>query len=138
MRPGRPLAFGRLEGKPLFGLPGNPVSSMVSFEQFIRPSILTMRGYRNIFRRAIRAEMTDGFSKKKGLKYFLRARVEYRDGKYYAATTGEQGSGILKSMVLANGLIVLPEDVTAVKPGDLAYVQLLDHSFSYDPAPEYL
>jgi molybdopterin molybdotransferase len=138
MRPGRPLAFGRLEGKPLFGLPGNPVSSMVSFEQFIRPSILTMRGYRNIFRRAVRAEMTDGFSKKKGLKYFLRARVEYRDGKHYAAMTGEQGSGILKSMVLANGLIVLPEDVSAVKPGDEVAVQLLDSRLELTSEPHYL
>jgi molybdopterin molybdotransferase len=138
MRPGRPLAFGLLGGKPLFGLPGNPVSSMVSFEQFIRPSILKMRGYRNIFRKAIRAEMTEGFTKKKGLTYLLRARVEYRDGKYYAATTGEQGSGILKSMVLANGLIVLPEDVQALNPGDMVAVQLLDNSMNLTAAPEYL
>ena len=138
MRPGRPLAFGRLEGKPLFGLPGNPVSSMVSFEQFIRPSILKMRGYRNIFRRAVRAEMTEGFSKKKGLKYFLRARVEYRDGKFYAATTGEQGSGILKSMVLANGLIVLPETIAAVKAGDKVVVQLLDNRLELTSKPHYL
>jgi molybdopterin molybdotransferase len=138
MRPGRPLAFGLMEGKPLFGLPGNPVSSMVSFEQFIRPSILKMRGYRNIFRKAILAEMTEGFTKKKGLTYFLRARVEYRDGKYYAATTGEQGSGVLKSMVLANGLIVLPEEVQAVKPGDTVAVQLLDYSMNLTAAPGYL
>ena len=138
MRPGRPLAFGRLEGKPLFGLPGNPVSSMVSFEQFIRPSILKMRGYGNLFRKAIRAEITEDITKKKGLKYFVRARVECRDGKYFAATTGEQGSGILKSMVLANGLIVLPEDLTAVKPGDEVAVQLLDESFSFVSMPVYL
>jgi molybdopterin molybdotransferase len=137
MRPGRPLAFGRLEGKPLFGLPGNPVSSMVSFVQFIRPAILKMRGYRNIFRRAVRAEITEGYKKKQGLMYFLRARVEFRDGNYVAALTGEQGSGILKSMVLANGLIVLPENVTEVKPGDLVNVQLLDESFSLASMPEY-
>jgi molybdopterin molybdotransferase len=138
MRPGRPLAFGLLEGKPLFGLPGNPVSSMVSFEQFIRPAILKMRGYRNIYRRAVRAEMKEGFTKNKGLRYFLRARIEFCDGKYVAALTGEQGSGILKSMVRANGLIVLPEDVTSVKPGDMANVQLLDDSLSLSPMPEYL
>lgn len=88
---------------------------MVSFEQFIRPAILKMRGYKNLFRRAVRAEMADGYEKKAGLKYFLRARVEWRGGKYVAALTGEQGSGILKSMVLANGLVVLPEDLTAVQ-----------------------
>jgi molybdopterin molybdotransferase len=138
MRPGRPLAFGLLGGKPLFGLPGNPVSSMVSFEQFIRPAILKMRGYRSIFRRVVRAEMTEGFTKKKGLIYFLRARVELRDGKYVAALTGEQGSGILKSMVLANGLIVFPEDITSVKPGDEVAVQLLDHSLDLVSFSEYL
>jgi molybdopterin molybdotransferase len=138
MRPGRPLAFGLLEGKPLFGLPGNPVSSMVSFEQFIRPSILKMRGYPGIYRRAVRAEMTEGYKKKQGLKYFLRARVELRDGKYVAALTGEQGSGILKSMVLANGLVVLPENTTSVKPGDEVAVQLLDGSLDLTAAPGYL
>jgi molybdopterin molybdotransferase len=72
--------------------------------------------------------MKEGFTKKKGLRYFLRARVEFRDGKYVAALTGEQGSGILKSMVLANGLIVLAEDITSVNPGDEVAVQLLDNS----------
>ncbi len=138
MRPGRPLAFGLLEGKPLFGLPGNPVSTMVSFEQFIRPAIFKMRGYRNLFRKAVRATMVEGYEKKLGLKYFLRARVEMRDGKYVASLTGEQGSGILKSMVLANGLVVLPEDVAAVKPGGEVSVQLLDDSLNLAARPEYL
>ena len=136
MRPGRPLAFGLLEGKPLFGLPGNPVSSMVSFEQFIRPSILKMRGYSNIYRRVVLAEITEGYKKKQGLKYFLRARVEFRDGRYIASLTGEQGSGILKSMVLANGLVVLPDDINSVNPGDEVAVQLLDGSLDLMPAPE--
>ena len=138
MRPGRPLAFGLLEGKPLFGLPGNPVSTMVSFEQFIRPAILKMRGYRNLFRKAVRAEITEGYQKKQGLRYFLRARIEMRGGKYIAALTGEQGSGILKSMVLANGLVVLPEDVATVKRGDEVSVQLLDNSLDLTPAAGYL
>jgi molybdopterin molybdotransferase len=136
MRPGRPLAFGLLEGKPLFGLPGNPVSSMVSFEQFIRPSILKMRGYSNIYRRVVLAEITEGYKKKQGLKYFLRARVEFRDGRYIASLTGEQGSGILKSMVLANGLVVLPDDINSVNPGDEVAVQLLDGSLDLMSAPE--
>jgi len=82
--------------------------------------------------------MTGGYEKKKGLTYFLRARVEQRGGKYVATLTGEQGSGILKSMVLANGLVVLPEDVTSVKPGDEVAVQLLDNSLDLAPAPGYL
>jgi molybdopterin molybdotransferase len=82
--------------------------------------------------------MKEGFTKNKGLRYFLRARIELRDGKYVATLTGEQGSGILKSMVLANGLIVLPENVASVKPGDHVNVQLLDESFSLASKPEYL
>ena len=108
---------------------------MVSFEQFIRPAILKMRGYKNLFRRAVRAEMADGYEKNAGLKYFLRARVELRGGNCVAALTGEQGSGILKSMVLANGLVVLPEDLTAVRPGDEVSVQLLDGSLDLTAEP---
>jgi molybdopterin molybdotransferase len=97
-----------------------------------------MRGYRSIYRRTVRAEMKEGFTKQKGLRYFLRARIEFRDGKYVAALTGEQGSGILKSMVLANGLIVLPEDITSVRPGDEVAVQLLDNSLDLKVAPDKL
>jgi molybdopterin molybdotransferase len=82
--------------------------------------------------------MVEGYEKKVGLKYFLGARVEMREGKYVAALTGEQGSGILKSMVLANGLVVLPEDVAAVKPGDEVSIQLLDNSLDLTSAPGYL
>ncbi len=138
MRPGRPLAFGTMGGKPLFGLPGNPVSSMVSFEQFIRPAILKMRGYRRIFRKTVRAEMAEGYTKKQGLKYFLRARVELRGSTYVASLTGEQGSGILKSLVFANGLVVLPENLTAVRAGDEVSVQLLDGSLDLTTEPTYL
>jgi molybdopterin molybdotransferase len=97
-----------------------------------------MRGYTNIYRRAVRAEITEGYKKKEGLRYFLRARVEVRDGKCFAALTGEQGSGILKSMVRANGLVVLPEDITSVKPGDEVAVQVLDNSLDLTPVPDYL
>lgn len=138
MRPGKPLAFGALEGVPLFGLPGNPVSSMVSFEQFVRPALLKMMGHRNLFRRIIRARLGEDIRKHAGVRNFLRARVEFRDGRYHVVTTGEQGSGILKSMVLANGLIVLPEAVTQVRTGDEVMVQLIDGSLERMASPEYL
>jgi molybdopterin molybdotransferase len=128
IRPGRPLAFGTIGGVPVFGLPGNPVSVMVSFEQFVRPAILKMAGFKDLFRPAVKALLKEGLQKKAGLRYFLRAIVEWKEGKYYAVTTGEQGSGILKSMVMANGLIVLPEEVTALMAGDEVTVQLLDRS----------
>ncbi len=137
MRPGRPLAFGSMGGVPLFGLPGNPVSSMVAFEQFVRPSILKMMGHRNLFRRIVKATIGEDLSKKSGTKHFIRARVECTNGKWIATSTGDQGSGILKSMVRANGLIILPENSTSVKKGQQVTVQLLDSSFEHVLKPQY-
>jgi len=119
MRPGKPLAFGAIENVPLFGLPGNPVSAMVSFEQFVRPSLLKMMGHTKIFRQTIKAVCTDEFQKQAGFRHFIRAIVKKEKNKYIATTTGDQGSGILKSMVTANALIVMGTEVT---------VQLLDDS----------
>jgi molybdopterin molybdotransferase len=138
MRPGKPLAFGAMNSVPLFGLPGNPVSSMVSFEQFVRPSILKMMGYRNLFRRTVRALLKEPVEKKKGARHFIRARITFEDGRYQVASTGDQGSGILKSMVQANGLIVLPEETTSVKVGETVMVQLIDQSLVQTDRLEYL
>jgi molybdopterin molybdotransferase len=137
MRPGKPLAFGSMNGIPVFGLPGNPVSSMVSFEQFVRPSILKMIGHKNLFRRIVRATLKDDITKKKGTRHFIRARVNYENGKYFATTTGEQGSGILKSMVMANGLIILPEYAASVKKGEEVSIQLIDRSCEQTSKIEY-
>jgi len=126
MRPGKPLAFGAIDGTPLFGLPGNPVSVMVSFEQFVRPYLLKMQGHTRLFRPTTRAASAQAIEKKKGLKHFLRAVVEVKDGLLTASLTGSQGSGILKSMVEANAFIVLEEDVAKIKKGDDVTVQWLD------------
>ena len=138
MRPGRPLAYGTIGGKPLFGLPGNPVSSMVSFEQFVRPALLKMMGHRNLFRKSIQANLMENISKPGGLRAFVRAQVVFENGQYRVTTTGEQGSGILKSMVRANGLIILPENITVAKKGNAVTVQILDHSLDMTAAPDYL
>lgn len=137
MKPGRPLAFGALGEVPIVGLPGNPVSSMVSFEQFIRPAILKMMGHTNLFRRIVRARLGEDITKNSGIRHFIRARIQ-RDGSgYTVVTTGEQGSGILKSMVRANGLIILPEEVTTVRAGETVAVQLLDTSLDRTSEPGY-
>jgi len=128
MRPGKPLAFGSIEGVPLFGLPGNPVSAMVSFEQFVRPSLLKMQGHKKIYRQTIKAVCKEEFQKQPGVKHFIRAIVKKDKGQYVVTTTGEQGSGILKSMVSANGLIVMGENETRLKRGTKVTVQLLDDS----------
>ena len=137
MRPGRPLAFGKLGSKFLFGLPGNPVSAMVSFEQFVRPAILKMAGHRNIFRGTIRAALRQTIKKNTGLTYFLRGIINEEDGRYTVRTTGEQGSGILKSMVLANCFIILPEEISVANEGDEVLVQVLDPGFGMRPEPGF-
>jgi len=127
MRPGKPLVFGRLKEKPVFGLPGNPVSSMVSFEIFVRPTILKMLGQKyNDQKKEVEAVAEEEIRKKSGFSYFLRANTRWEQGKYFTKTTGPQGSGILKSMVLANSLIILPEDKEFVKKGEKMTVRFLD------------
>jgi len=138
MRPGQPLAFGIVFGKPLFGLPGNPVSSMVSFEQFVRPSIFKMAGHRNLFRPTVQAILRENIEKKAGLIHFIRCRLLPEEGKIYAWTTGDQGSAILSSMVKAQGLIVLPQDKAIASAGEEVKVILLDPAFSNTPLPSYL
>ena len=129
MRPGQPLAFGTMGGKPVFGLPGNPVSSMISFEQFVRPALLKMMGCRHIFRPLVEAVLREEIKKMAGKRYFIRGSISFENNQYVVTTTGEQGSGMLRSMVRANGLIVIPEDQEIVRAGEKVRVQLLDRSF---------
>ena len=130
MKPGKPSAFGII-GKgdrkvPLLGLPGNPVSSMVTFEQFVRPAILKMLGKTELAKPSILAVMEDDIVNADGRRIFSRVTVAKRNGKYYARVTGPQGSGILTSMVKANGLAVIPENTKGVKKGDIVQVQMLN------------
>jgi molybdopterin molybdotransferase len=129
VRPGQPLAFGTIGGKPTFGLPGNPVSSMVSFEQFVRPSLLKMMGHKNLFRPLVEAVLKEEISKKPDRRHFMRAKLSLEENRYVVTTTGPQGSGILNSMVEANSLVIVPEEVTEIKAGEKVRVQILDRSF---------
>ncbi len=134
-KPGKPLAFGMLralaEGGgvkkiPLFGLAGNPVSAMINFELFARPAMLKMMGRKNLDKPIIEAIIEEPIGNADGRRIFARAIVQKRDGKYFARLTGPQGSGILTSMTLANGLVVVSEDRPGVKKGDLVPVIMLD------------
>jgi len=126
MRPGKPLAFGLLSGGvPLIGLPGNPVSAMVSFEQFARPAILKMLGHSDLVKPTIRAILDEPLTTS-GRRTFARVIVTQRDGRYHARTTGEQGSGVLTSMAKANGLAIVPEGVDSLLAGTEVAVQMLD------------
>jgi molybdopterin molybdotransferase len=126
MKPGKPLAFGLLAGGiPLIGLPGNPVSAMVSFEQFARPAILKMLGHTNLDKPAVQATMDEPL-RNSGRRGYIRVVVARREDGYHARTTGEQGSGVLTSMAKANGLAVVPEGILWVPAGSELTVQMLD------------
>lgn len=132
MKPGKPLAFGAFtapDGRRVghLGLPGNPVSSMVSFELFGRPAIFRMLGRSDWERPIVRAITRDRVVNADGRRFFARCIVTCgEDGRWYADLTGPQGSGILTSMSAANGLTVIPEDLPAANPGDEIDVMMLD------------
>ncbi|MBN2467315.1 MAG: molybdopterin molybdotransferase MoeA [Deltaproteobacteria bacterium] len=129
MRPGKPVTFGVIAEKLVFGLPGNPVSCMVSFEQFVRPALLKKMGSPALFRPLLTVTIKEEIKTQKNLTYFLRVRVTCEGDRLYATTTGEQGSGILTSMVDANGLLIIPPEKNEVKAGEKMTVQILDRSF---------
>jgi len=129
IKPGYPLAFGCFPGDrgPLvFGLPGNPVSAMMTFEQFVRPALRKMTGHRRYFRPTLRAELGETFTKKPGRLHFVRVVLERVGDGVVARSTGNQSSGVLRSMTLAEGLLVFPAEATELRAGDSATVQLLD------------
>ena len=125
IRPGQPLAFGKIQGKLAFGLPGNPVSSMVTFEQLVRPALLKMGGRSSYGRPVVDAVFQETFSKRPDRRHFLRGILIREEGVFKVRTTGGQGSGILTSMVKANCLIDVPVEVERLVPGDVVRVQLL-------------
>lgn len=111
MKPGKPQAFGQIEGRPVFALPGNPVSSMVVFELFARPALLKMGGHARVRRQMVRALMDEEIANDaRGRANYMRVTLERRDGRLHARTTGTQGSGVLRSLVLADGLAVIGDD----------------------------
>lgn len=126
MRPGAPLGFGWLRAMPWIGLPGNPVSTMVTFELFVRPVLRKMLGHERLYRRPVPVTLEEPVSIGAKLTHFLRAIVTVRDdGSLSARLTGPQGSGILTSMSLANALLVVPEDRPRVEAGETLHALLL-------------
>lgn len=125
MKPGKPLAFGQIQGVPLLGLPGNPVSAMVSFEEFARPAILKMLGKKRLRKPTVEAILEEDVESS-GRRDFKRAVITKRGGEYYASVTGPQGSGVLTSMVKANGLAIIPEGIRQMRAGERVTVQMLD------------
>ena len=134
MKPGKPLAFGYItadvNGKsrtvPVLGMPGNPVSTMVSFELFARPVILKMLGRTGLVKPTFEATLDQAIPVKDTRRHYVRVRVEYRDDGPHALLTGDQGSGILNSMVKSDGLAIIPEDWDHAPAGARVQVMLFD------------
>ncbi len=134
MKPGHPVAFGKVGEKIIFGLPGNPVSSMVCFEQFVAPALRRMMGYARSCRRTIAARLTHDVRHQPGRTEFIRVMLEKEDDGYAATSTGAQGSGMLLSMARADGLAVVPWDSAGLAAGSTVTVQLLDGTAFQDDA----
>ena len=126
-RPGKPLAFGLLEGRPVFGLPGNPVSSSMCFEQYVRPALAKMLGRRLLLRPRYAARLTAPTPKKAGLHHFTRGVATYDDnGCLLVRDTGDQASNLYSSVVKANCLFHLPEAMESAEAGTVVYMEWLD------------
>ncbi len=133
VKPGKPLAFAMLQGKPVFALAGNPVGAMVAFELFVRPSILKSMGRRRLFRPMVKAALEEPTANQGGRPHLVRGIVSVRDDRYHVSTTGNQSSGRLSSMIQGNGLIMLAPEVSHAA-GDEVDVLLLDREFEMGEA----
>jgi molybdopterin molybdotransferase len=137
MKPGKPLVFGTIGNKPVFGLPGNPTSAMISFEQFVRPALLKMMGHRNLYRPLVEAILVQDVPIRSDRPHLVRCKLHERDGRMMAELSGSQSSGALKSMVLADGLMVLLPERAPFSAGDTVKVQVLHTSTPLSPSSPY-
>jgi molybdopterin molybdotransferase len=118
IKPGGPTAFAMFGSTPVFSLPGNPVSTMITFEEFVRPALLKMQGYQKVLRPFFKAVLREALLKKPGKVQIVRVRLEKCNNIWYAASSGNQQTAILKTMVDAQAIAVLPADSSAFAAGD--------------------
>jgi molybdopterin molybdotransferase len=134
-KPGKPLAFGTLASSLHFGLPGNPVSSLVCFYLYARPALRKMAGHRDVHLASTAAVLGDDFRKAEGLTEFIRVRLERNADSWLARSTGTQSSGVLSSMSQGHGLLVGPAEQRELRSGERFPVILLDAESSAAEAP---
>ena len=128
MQPGMPQGFGHVEGKPYFGLPGNPVSVFVSLEVFLRPAILKMMGRGHLFRPEVTARLTEDVRGPRGKLQFARVEVRREDAGWSAAPTGARGSNLISTVARANGLAMIPAGTDVASAGSTVKVMLFRSS----------
>ncbi len=138
MKPGYPLTFGHFDdgrGPLVFGLPGNPVSAMVTFELFVRPLLLRLGGHAVLTRPQLRVVLGETLRKKSGRQHFVRVTLAREGAQWVARSTGNQSSGVLRSMALAQGLLVFPAAAGELAAGESADVLVLDRDVLAAPEP---
>lgn len=135
IRPGAPVGFGLLRGTPWLGLPGNPVSTLVTFELFARPAIRKMQGHSLLFRRPARVRLAESVTINAPLTHFLRAEVRDADNELVAKLTGPQGSGLLSSMARANALLIIPAARTRIEAGEFVDALMLRDDVRHSASP---
>lgn len=133
IKPGRPTAFGVKDGTPVFSLPGNPVSSLVTFEEFVRPALLKMMGHQIVIKPFVKAVLQETITKKAGRVQFLRVRVLDNGERLVAVNSGDQNTGILSTMLRANGIAVLPADREQFEAGAEVNIHLIGAVDNLDP-----
>ena len=126
IRPGQPTAFGLHEGRPVFSLPGNPVATLLTFEAFVRPALLRLMGHARPVKPCVQAALKEPVKKKAGRVQFLRVRLVEGEARLTVSGSGDQNTGILRTMVSADGFAVLPAERERFEAGEMVDVHLLD------------
>jgi len=125
VKPGRPTAFALAGRTPVFSLPGNPVATLLTFEQFVRPALLRMMGHARVLRPLVPATLDGGLARRPGRVEFVRVRLERRGDGLVATSAGDQATGMLKTLLRADGLVVVPAERGPIEPGGAVEVQVL-------------
>ncbi|HIJ86882.1 MAG TPA: molybdopterin molybdotransferase MoeA [Desulfuromonadales bacterium] len=133
IKPGGPTAFAMFGTTPVFSLPGNPVSTMITFEEFVRPALLRMQGYQQVFKPLFKAVLRDPLNKKKGKVQIVRLRLEKERGCWFATSSGNQQTAILKTMVDAQAIAVLPSESSSFATGDEVDVHFYGNHIELEP-----
>ncbi len=125
VKPGRPTAFALAGGTPVFSLPGNPVATLLTFDQLVRPALLRMMGHARVLRPLVPAILRDGLSRRPGRVELVRVRLERSGGALVATSAGDQATGMLRTLLRADGIVVVPAERGAIEPGGAVEVQVL-------------
>ncbi len=128
MKPAKPFAFGMIDGTPLFGLPGNPVSSMVAFEQFARPALLKMMGSTNLFRPQLQAVLQEDLHTDSAKTVFVRGKVVGGPNGWTVRQSGGQGSNMLSAVAAGNCFVVIPRGTASAAAGDFVTLEMFQWS----------